>query len=60
MGSRRKTVRVSVGNDEGTRSVDIGIRMYGRVRGKNRVRDEKGGKLRNGSEVYNYIIFENN
>ena len=55
-----KTVTVTLPNHQGTRTVDIPITIYPTVTAKNPVRDQKGRNLTNGTDVYNYIIFENN
>ena len=55
-----KTVTVTLPNHQGTRTVDIPITIYPTVTAKNPVRDHKGRNLTNGTDVYNYIIFENN
>ncbi len=60
IGTTTKTVTVTLPNHQGTRTVDIPITIYPTVTAKNPVRDQKGRNLTNGTDVYNYIIFENN
>ena len=60
IGTTTKTVTVTLPNHQGTRTVDIPITIYPTVTAKNPVRDHKGRNLTNGTDVYNYIIFENN
>ena len=60
IGTITKTVTATLPNHQGTRTVDIPITIYPTVTAKNPVRDQKGRNLTNGTDVYNYIIFENN
>ncbi|MBM0766156.1 hyperosmolarity resistance protein Ebh, partial [Staphylococcus epidermidis] len=60
IGTTTKTVTATLPNHQGTRTVDIPITIYPTVTAKNPVRDQKGRNLTNGTDVYNYIIFENN
>ena len=58
IGQSNKTVNVTLPNNQGTRTVDIPVMIYPSVTAKAPVRDKIGQNLERGTDVYNYIEFE--
>lgn len=60
VGSFTKTVTVTLPNDQGTRTVDIPVKIYPSAVAISPARDKKGTNLTHGTQAINYIIFEPN